>query len=290
MKRAIIQNMTLEELSVAATWAQKEGWNPGLNDYKAFYAQDPKGFYTSKIDGEMIATLSAVEYEKSYVFLGFYMVQPRWRDQGHGYALWEHVLNSDRCKNKLIGLDGVIKQQKNYVKSGFQPAYKTVRYKFQHIVEPCARPESRGCFVVHTQKERNNLKEFDRKIFTFNRKNFLDSWLSLPSHHAFFHGSQTPRAGKCDGYGVIRKACEGFRIGPLFSSCVQDADALIESLSGQAKGENIYIDIPSLNKNTAYLIEKYNMKPCFETIRMYNRLTNLNYSDSIYAMASLEIG
>ncbi len=43
--------MTRSELDYALQWAQREGWNPGLQDAEAFYAADLHGFFVAEEDG-----------------------------------------------------------------------------------------------------------------------------------------------------------------------------------------------------------------------------------------------
>jgi hypothetical protein len=40
-KKYKIKTMSRKELDIAVDWARQEGWNPGLYDADAFYAQDP---------------------------------------------------------------------------------------------------------------------------------------------------------------------------------------------------------------------------------------------------------
>ena len=70
-----ISVMSLAEVSIALDWANAEGWNPGLNDAHTFYAADPSGFLIGKLDGQPIATISAVKYGLTFGFIGLYIVQ-----------------------------------------------------------------------------------------------------------------------------------------------------------------------------------------------------------------------
>ena len=45
-------------------------------------------------------------------FLGFYIVKPELRGQGHGLRLWQAGMA--RLDDRVVGLDGVIAQQENY--------------------------------------------------------------------------------------------------------------------------------------------------------------------------------
>jgi len=46
--------MNEDELNLALEWAAAEGWNPGLDDAKCFYAADPNGFFLGELAGEPV--------------------------------------------------------------------------------------------------------------------------------------------------------------------------------------------------------------------------------------------
>ena len=122
-----IRTMTRDELVLVVDWAAKEGWNPGLYDVECFYAADPQGFLIGLLDGEPIASISVVKYGMAFGFLGFYMVRPAFRGQGYGMRIWQAGLQY--LQGRTIGLDGVVEQQNNYLKSGFQLAHRNIRYE-----------------------------------------------------------------------------------------------------------------------------------------------------------------
>src|SRR5262245_25962649 len=113
-----IRCMTRAEVDLALDWAAREGWNPGLHDAESFYATDPTGFLVGVLDGTPIATISVVKYEESFAFLGCYIVHPDFRGRGFGCRIWEAGMLS--LNGRCVGLDGVVAQQPNYRKSGFE--------------------------------------------------------------------------------------------------------------------------------------------------------------------------
>ena len=121
-----IRNLRLEEISIAIDWAAAEGWNPGLRDTACFAIPDAKGFFVGEIDGEPVATVSCVNYDERFAFLGFYIVRADLRGSGHGLRIWNAAIA--HARPRVIGLDGVVAQQDNYKKSGFQLAYTNIRY------------------------------------------------------------------------------------------------------------------------------------------------------------------
>src|SRR5882724_1254258 len=113
-----IRTMRPEEISIAVNWAAAEGWNPGLADGSCFAAADPEGFLIGELDGAPAATVSCVNYGSAFAFLGFYIVRKDLRGSGHGLQIWNAAIA--RAGQRVIGLDGVVAQQQNYRKSGFE--------------------------------------------------------------------------------------------------------------------------------------------------------------------------
>ena len=122
-----IRPMTRPEIDLAVDWAAAEGWNPGLHDAGSFFAADPEGFLVGLLDGEPVATISAVRYGSGFGFVGFYIVRPSHRGQGYGLRLWNAAMQ--RLADRTVGLDGVVAQQHNYRQSGFVLAWNNARYE-----------------------------------------------------------------------------------------------------------------------------------------------------------------
>jgi GNAT superfamily N-acetyltransferase len=121
-----IRAMRPEEIAIAADWAAAEGWNPGLADAASFATVDPEGFLIGELDGAPAATISCVNYDARFAFLGFYIVRPDLRGRGYGLRIWNAAVA--HAPARTVGLDGVVAQQENYRKSGFRFAYANIRY------------------------------------------------------------------------------------------------------------------------------------------------------------------
>lgn len=96
---------TERDWELVRSWAAEEGWNPGLADARAFFAQDPGGFFLGRVAGEPVSAISVVTYDEAYAFLGFYLVRPELRGLGHGLATWRAALT--HAGDRSVGLDGV---------------------------------------------------------------------------------------------------------------------------------------------------------------------------------------
>ena len=276
-----IRNMNKEDIDFAIDLAADEGWNPGLYDADSFYAADPQGFLVGELDGKPIGTISVVKYGKTFGFLGFYIVIPKYRGQGYGLPLWEECMK--RLGGRNIGLDGVIEQQDNYRKSGFKLAHRNVRY--QGISE--GKPVRDSSLVDLTKIDFERLEKYDRLFFPAERNNFLKSWIKQSQSVAL----GTVENDKLTGYGVIRACRSGYKIGPLFADNPDLAEALFVSLKASVEpGQKIYLDTPEVNPKAIELAEKYNMKVVFETARIYTReFPNLPL-DKIFGVTTFELG
>jgi len=278
----IIRNMTQDEVSdVAVEWAGREGWNPGLHDASSFYATDPKGFFVGLLGDEPISCISAVAYDQSFAFLGFYIVKPEHRGRGYGLKIWNAAI--DYLDTQNIGLDGVVEQQPNYMKSGFKLAYSNIRYegKAQSTTEQF--PE----VVQLSEVPFDDIALYDTNLFPVTRPQFLQCWVKQPESLAL----AAIVNGKVAGYSVIRKCRTGFKIGPLFADTQDLANKLFLSSSNFVEpGTQIYLDTPEVNQAAVQLAESYSMHKVFETARMYTKSQPDIDINKVFGVTTFELG
>jgi GNAT superfamily N-acetyltransferase len=274
----LIQTMSRADLGRAVDWAAAEGWKPGFNDADAFYAADPEGFFAGVLGGEMIASISLVAYDARFSFLGLYIVQPAHRGKGLGLKLWQEALA--RHGTPLVGLDGVVAQQENYKKSGFQLAYRNIRYRGVVPGKPSAR------LVAADTLPFDRLLAYDREFFPAPRADFLKNWIKPADGNALVAIND----GAIAGFGVIRACLEGLKIGPLYAESDRIAEQLLIALAATARGDNIYLDVPAPNAAAIRLAERFGMRPVFETARMYTGTAPDLPLARLYGVTSFELG
>ncbi|MEU7018226.1 GNAT family N-acetyltransferase [Streptomyces sp. NPDC046385] len=278
-----ITRASLQDWALVREWAADEGWNPGVSDAPAFFAQDPEGFFLGRLDGEPVSAISVVNYSDTYSFLGFYLVRPDQRGLGHGLATWRAALA--HAGGRTVGLDGVPAQQDNYRRSGFAPAYRTARF----IGEvPVAGGTVAGVVPVE-RVDPAALAAYDGACHPAERPRFLASWLATPGHRALVRLTD----GRVTGYGVVRPAEQEARVGPLFADTPADAAALLDALAAEARAfgsERIAVDMPEANPAAARLAEERGLEPTFETARMYTGPIRPVAADRVFGVTTLELG
>ncbi len=276
-----IRPMNGEELQIAIAWADAEGWNPGLHDAECFYAADPTGFWLGLLGDEPIATTSAVKYGDSFGFVGFYIVKPEYRGQGYGMQLWNAAL--DTLSGRNIGLDGVLAQQKNYQESGFQFAYRNIRFEGMSSSKSVSHPGVVDLSTIPFEV----IAAYDRSFFPGDRVQFLRGWINQPDSVTLGIWQNNTLVG----YGVLRACHRGYKIGPLFADQPIFAEALFIALkSTVTAGTPIYLDVPEINAAAVNLAKKYEMKRVFETARMYTQACPGLPYDRLFGVTTFELG
>ncbi|MEL3950209.1 GNAT family N-acetyltransferase [Streptomyces sp. LNU-CPARS28] len=276
----VVSTATPDDWRTVTEWAAREGWNPGLGDAAAFFAQDPDGFFIGRVDGEPVSAISLVHYGPAYAFLGFYLVRPDLRGHGHGIATWRTALA--RAGDRVVGLDGVPAQQDNYRRSGFQREHGSLRY-----VGPVGAP---GPLPAHIRPVadvgRDAVAAYDSACYPADRPRFLDVWLTAPGHRAL----ASVVDGRVTGYGVLRPGRDAPRVGPLFADTRADAEALLDALGAESGGVAVAMDVPETNTQAVALAEGRGMKPSFDTARMYTGPVREFARERVFGITTLELG
>lgn len=276
-----IRPVSQAELEIAISWAAKEGWNPGLYDVEAFHAADPQGFLMGFLDNEPISAISVVAYDDTFGFLGLYIVKPEYRSQGYGYKLWKEALKHLPTQN--IGLDGVVAEQDTYKKTGFTLIYRNIRYEGVGS----EKQESPLSNIVPLSKlPFSQLLAYDNQIFPVSRPSFLKKWIKQPESLSIGWVEDE----QLRGYGMVRKCQVGYKVGPLFTDNKQIAKTLFDQMRIFVGNNPIFLDTPEVNQAAVKLAESYNMKPMFETARMYTKEEPNVPIEKVFGVTTFELG
>jgi GNAT superfamily N-acetyltransferase len=275
-----VRAMRPNEIALAADWAATEGWNPGLSDAACFATVDPGGFLIGELDGVPAATISCVNYDDRFAFLGFYIVRADLRGSGYGLRIWNAAVA--HAGSRVIGLDGVVAQQDNYRKSGFQLAYANIRYGGAVT----ASAASQAGTVALRDVPFAMIEASDATVFPAPRTQFLRAWIGTSGHI----GCALMRDGALAGWGVIRPCRRGRKIGPLVADDRAAAEVVLSALLAQAGGGEIFFDVPAVNREAVALAESLGLKPVFETARMYTgRIPPLRL-ERVFGVTTFELG
>ena len=277
-----IRPMRPDEIPLALDWAAAEGWNPGLSDAACFAVVDPDGFLLAERDGVPIATVSCVNYDDRFAFLGFYIVRPDQRGHGYGLRLWQAAMA--HAGARVVGLDGVAAQQDNYRRSGFSFAYANIRYGGRLSAGRRSTPGPN--IVALRDVPLAAVEASDAAVFPAPRREFLQAWIATPGHL----GKALIRDGTLAAWGVIRPCRSGCKIGPLVADSRADAEAVVLALLSEVGDSEVFLDVPAINAEAVALAESLGLKPVFETARMYTGPIPSLRIERVFGVTTFELG
>lgn len=275
-----VRTMRPDEIAIAVDWAAGEGWNPGLADAACFATVDASGFFIGDLDGAPAAMVSCVNYDASFAFLGFYMVRADLRGRGYGLRLWKTAVA--HAGDRVIGLDGVVAQQPNYQKSGFALAYANVRYG--GVLAAPGAPAA--ATTALTEVPLALVAASDRTVFPAPRAAFLRAWIDAPGHI----GRALLRDGRLAAWGVSRPCRTGHKIGPLIADDRAAAETVLAALLTARGGGEIFLDVPSINREAVALAQNLGLAPVFETARMYTGAIAPLRLERVFGVTTFELG
>jgi len=275
-----IRPMRADEIALAADWAAAEGWNPGLSDAPCFATVDAAGFLIGELDGKPAVTISCVNYDDRFAFLGCYIVRPDLRGRGFGWRIWQAAIA--HAGTRTIGLDGVVAQQDNYRKSGFKFAYRNVRYGGRVAAVGTAAQSLMPLADVPLAI----VAADDATVFPAPRLAFLRTWIGTRGHV----GRALMRDGTLAAWGVIRPCREGFRIGPLVADDRAAAEAVLDALITAVGDADVFLDVPEPNGEAQALAQSRGLRPVFETARMYTGEIRDVAIQRIFGVTTFELG
>jgi hypothetical protein len=273
-----VRSMRPAEVALAVDWAAAEGWNPGLADAGCFASADPEGFLLGEFQGKPAATLSVVNHDARLSFLGFYIVRAELRGRGFGWRTWQAGI--ERAGTRSIGLDGVVAQQDNYRKSGFDFAYNNVRYGGV----PAGLRGGEATVSLRDVPFELVARD-DAAVFPADRPAFVRGWIEAKGHT----GRALVRNGKLVAWGVIRPSRRGRKVGPLVAEDRAAATAVLAALVGDEGGE-IFLDVPQPNRDAVGLAQSLALTPVFQTARMYRGPVRPVALDKVFGVTTFELG
>ncbi|WP_432142613.1 GNAT family N-acetyltransferase [Streptomyces sp. bgisy084] len=272
---------SLEDWHEVAQWAADEAWNPGRGDTACFHPLDPAGFFVGRRTGRTVSAVSVVNYSDAYAFLGYYLVHPDHRGQGLGLATWRAAF--PHAGARTVGLDAVPAQEDTYRRAGFASAHETVRYAGRALGPGAPTPD----VVPVTRAHLDAVADYDRRCFPAGRRAFVTRWLTAPGHTA----RVCLRDGAIVGYGVLRPAQTGHRIGPLFADTTAAAEALFDALAASVDpADELCVDVPGPRDAAHTLVTSRGLTPRSHTVRMYNGPVPPVDEERTFGVTSLELG
>jgi len=268
-------------------WAAGQDRRPGAGDARLAGLKDGEGFLVGHLDDRLVCSSSIIRYGRDYAHLGYVLAAPDLRGRGLEKLALTAALRL--AHGYTVGVDVPREQLGLYRLHGFAPAGSTSRY--QGVPAPQPRNDRR--VTVLLRRDFNQVGMLDAAAFGAPRHALaIAVAASLGQHTLVYRDKNVIR-----GYGVLRPAHDGMRIGPLYADSEIVASALLDSLCGIAttlKADTVTIDIPDTSPAAVGLVNSRGLHPVGGTVRMYrlgsSGVPNNASSRFCFALTSLELG
>ena len=294
-----IRLMTETDLPIVSHWAQQEGFCPGIGDVGIYCDTDRTGVWVGVLDEQPVGCIAGIRYDQNYGFIGMFIVDPAFRGQGYGVALWQHAmkyLEGIAC----VGLEAALDRVNDYATWGFKHAYYTRRYALPSAArQACIRPLNATDLppsfqlISGNEVSEEEVQNYDARHEVTPRPLFLHEWLQRPEGKVMV---VLDEKGFCQGYGRIRPCLlmndtipKGWRIGPLLADQSEFAGAILDTLLSDREGP-VLIDLPAINNIAISLLEERGFELQLLNVRMYKGHPPLIPLQDIYGLACLELG
>jgi GNAT superfamily N-acetyltransferase len=268
-------------------WAAGENRRPGAGDARLAGLKDAEGFLVGHLDHRLVCSASIIRYGSDYAHLGYLLAAPDMRGRGLERLALTSALRL--AHGYTIGVDAPRDQLGLFRLHGFTPTASTIRY------QGAPAPQSRRdrCVSALLRRDFNQVGMLDAAAFGAPRHAVAIAVAASRGQHTLVYRDNSVILG----YGVLRPAHDGMRIGPLYADSEIVASALLDGLCGIAttlKADTVAIDVPDTSPAAIGLVSSRGLHPAGGTVRMYrlghNGVPNNAASRLYFALTSLELG
>ena len=126
----------------------------------------------------------------------------------------------------------------------------------------------------------------DAMVFPAPRAAFCGVLIGSPGHV----GRALVRDRRLAAWGVVRPCRKGCKVGPLIAEDRGSAEAVLAALVASAGSSEIFLDVPSVNRDAIALAQDLGLEPVFETARMYKGVIPALRLERVFGVTTFELG
>jgi|GEM_PF-2720231 len=257
-----IRPAVAEDIPLIYQLAHLEGWNYGVDDIWVATQAMLNSFIVGIVGNQIVACRAVTPYE-SFTYCSFLLVKPEFRSLGYGRQVQTMVLEQVGAGNMIVDkMPGTDRWSREH---GFQSSDLFCSYHLDSHTRNDVCEQSLPIFPVHSFLE--DVLDYDASFFPSSRRSYMKTWLSMPhSNGVLWYDENAVR-----GYGVIRKANKGYRIGPLYAENSEIACHLFRALIAGLQNESIALSMPEQSPLTHSLVAAFQLRPTVRLQRMYSK-------------------
>lgn len=259
------REMSGQDIEAGLRLCRASHWNQTTRDWELFLELSPHGCRVAIKDGQVIGTVTTVNYENRFSWIGMVLVDPAERGRGIGSQLMSHALDvlSDLSS---IRLDATPAGHKVYEKLNFSDEYRLSRME---TVVP------KGAFARHgntarpmEKKDLFAVADLDRIVFGADRRLILEWLLEGASEYAWVVEAEDDGIS---GYTFGRHGFNFEHLGPVVARSQQTARQLVSACLSQHEGRRFILDASHCEPDWRLWLESVGFREQRPFIRMFYR-------------------
>jgi GNAT superfamily N-acetyltransferase len=245
------RDLTYDDIPAGLRLCRIAGWNQLAMDWELFLRLSPRGCRAAVQDGKVVGTVTTVNYENRFAWVGMVLVDPEARGQGVGTQLLQEAMSILRGIPS-IRLDATPQGRPVYQRLGFEDEYELCRMQLAEITVADRSPDfsprpatsslsQTGGLSVRPMKADDlvAITETDRRIFGADRREILQWALQESPEYAWIALSSAGLEGYCFG----RRGFNFDQIGPVHSPRELVSQRLVTAcLTSVKSGTRIIVD------------------------------------------------
>jgi GNAT superfamily N-acetyltransferase len=245
------RDLTYDDIPAGLRLCRIAGWNQLAVDWELFLRLSPRGCRAAVQDGKVVGTVTTVNYENRFAWVGMVLVDPEARGQGVGTQLLQEAMSILRGIPS-IRLDATPQGRPVYQRLGFEDEYELCRMQLAEITVADRSPDfsprpttsslsQTGGLSVRPTKADDlvAITETDRRIFGADRREILQWALQESPEYAWIALSSAGLEGYCFG----RRGFNFDQIGPVHSPRELVSQRLVTAcLTSVKSGTRIIVD------------------------------------------------
>jgi GNAT superfamily N-acetyltransferase len=244
------RDLTADDIPAGLRLCRIAGWNQLAADWELFLRLSPRGCRAAVRDGKVVGTVTTVNYENRFAWVGMVLVDPETRGQGVGTRLLQEAISILRGIPS-IRLDATPQGRPVYQRLGFEDEYELCRMQLAETraaglprgsagISPPSLSQSEGLSIRPMRAEDlAAVAEADRRIFGADRLEILRCALEQSPEYAWIAEGRAGLEGYCFG----RHGFNFDQIGPVHSPTELVSQRLVTaSLSSVKPGTRVIVD------------------------------------------------
>ena len=242
------RKLTVDDIPAGLRLCRIARWNQLAPDWELFLRLSPHGCRAAVCDGKVVGTVTTVNYEDRFAWVGMVLVDPEVRGQGIGTRLLQEAMNT-LAGVPSIRLDATPQGRPVYQRLGFEDEYELCRMQLAETMgggfqgpggtAPSGQLQPDELSVRPMRHEDlATVAEADRRVFGADRLEVLRWALRESPEYAWI---ATDRSG-LEGYCFGRHGFNFDQIGPVHSATELVSQRLVRACIAQKPGTQMIVD------------------------------------------------